>query len=309
MIVFSNGISCEEIICKLSRHSNYGNTCRLENVVIDSQTNHSDINIKSVDNQHVFFVNSTIKYLSSDFLEQLKYIEFFNANAIGLKKIDRNSLKVFNLLYGFWGAQNNLKQIEAKTFIHNPTLELLYLKFNRIEYVSPHAFVGLENLIVMDLSSNRIKNLEHGTFDNLYKLVSLDISLNSIEYLQDDTFEHLQNLRQLILAKNNFKTINPHSFDPLVNLHYINMSFNKSPIEVIEAKLFKQNKKLNQVFLISNQIRSIDPQFFYNKKDELTRISLRSNKCINSDVEPINGKLNQDYNRQLKQCFMNFKNQ
>lgn len=309
MIVFSNGISCEEIICKLSRHSDFGNSCQLENVVIDSQTNHSDIKIKSVDNQHVFFVNSTIKYLSTDFLQQLKYIEYFNANSIGLKKIDRNSLKVFNLLYGFWGGQNNLKKLEAKTFINNPTLELLYLKFNRIEYISPHAFLGLDNLIVMDLSSNRIKNLEHGTFHNLYKLITLDISLNSIEYLQDDTFEHLQSLRQLILAKNNFQTINPHSFDPLVNLLYINMSFNKSPIELIDGKLFKQNKKLNQVFLISNQIRSINPQFFYNNKNNLTRISLRSNKCINSDVEPLNGKLNDDYKRQLKQCFMNFKNQ
>ena len=309
MIAFSNGISCEEIICKLSRHSDFGNSCRLENVLIDSQTNHSDIKIKSVDNQHVFFVDSTIKYLSTDFLKQLKYMEYFNANGIGLEKIDRNSLKVFNLLYGFWGGQNKLKKLEAKTFIDNPSLELLYLKFNRIEYVSSHAFLGLDNLMVMDLSSNRIKTIQNGTFHNLYKLIKLDISSNSIEYLQEDTFEHLQSLRQLIIAKNNFKTINPHTFDPLVNLEYFNLSFNKSPIEFIEGRLFKQNKKLNQVFLISNKIRSIDPQFFYNKKVKLTRISLRSNKCINDDVEPVDGKLNHDFNRQLEQCFMNFKNQ
>lgn len=309
MIILSNGMRCEEIICKLSRHSDFGNSCRLENVIIDSQTNHSDIKIYSVDNQHVFFVDSTIKYLSTDFLKQLQYIEYFNANGIGLEKIDRNSMKVFNLLYGFWGGQNNLKKLKAKTFVDNPTLELLYLKFNRIEYVSPHAFSGLDNLIVMDLSSNRIKNLEHGTFHNLYKLFKLDISLNSIEYLNEDIFEHLQSLRHLVVAKNNFKTINPHTFDPLLSLEYINMSFNKSPIELIEGKLFKQNKKLNQVLLISNKIRSIDPQFFHNKNENLKRISLRSNKCINDDIEPVGGKLVDAFERKLQLCFMNFEKQ
>ena len=255
----------------------------------------------------MFFVDSTIKYLSTDFLKQLKYIEYFNGNGIGLEKIDRYSLKVFNLLYGFWGGQNNLKKLKAKTFIDNPTLELLYLKFNQIHYVSPDAFLGLKNLLVMDLSSNKIKNIEHGTFHNLYKLINLDISLNSIDYLNEDIFEHLQSLRQLILAKNNFKTLNPQIFDPLMSLQYINISFNKSPIVFIEGKLFKQNKKLNQVFLISNNIRSIDPQFFQlcNNKTNLLRISLRNNKCINDDIESIDN----DFERKLQQCFMNFKKQ
>lgn len=262
-----------------------------------------DIDTKSV--KYVYFDNSNIETFRSEFMEQLRGIEELNANGIGLKNISWNTLSILEGLVAFWCGENNIEMLEANTFSNNPSLEIIYLKFNLINFIHPNAFDKLYQLIYLDLSSNKLKDIEC-IFDSLYNLAKLDLSSNSIERFDKEIFRNLENLRELNIQKNNFKFLDPQVFDPLMFIEFIFLSFNKSPLEVIPSRLFQFNIHLRKIYLIQNRIRAIERKFLLNEKPSLELISFRQNSCTDDDILALNGTVARDESLKLKLCYQNF---
>lgn len=262
-----------------------------------------EIDTKSL--KYVYFANSEIGSFTAEFVKQLKGVEIFNANEVGLERIDGEVLGLLSEMLAFWGGQNQLKRLEANTFSRNKKLEAIHLKFNQINYIHPTAFDELHDLYVLDLSSNKLKILDN-VFVSLHNLVKLDLSHNLLESFDTKIFENQNNLRDLNLQKNNLKQLNSKVFNPLTNLEFINISFNKSPLGIIKGKLFRMNFYLRQIYLIDNKISAIDRTFIFNSKPSLEIISFRMNSCLNDDVLALNGTIASSEKLKLKTCFDNF---
>lgn len=255
--------------------------------------------------KYVYFENSEIESFTEEFVAQLKGVEFLNVNDVGLKSVDGRSLGLLDELLTFWGGQNKLERLETNAFSGNKKLEMIYLKFNRISFIHHKAFDGLVELFVLDLSSNKLKEIRN-IFESLRSLVKLDLSLNRIEKLDKNVFKNLGELRELNLMKNNLKFLDPDVFKPLLSLEFVNISFNKSPLGIISAELFKHNFHLKQIYLINNKIRAIDRKFLDNLKPSLEIISLRTNSCIDDDIIAANGTIAWSERLKLKDCNENF---
>lgn len=253
--------------------------------------------------KYVYFGSSEIESFTEDFMEQLKEVEFFNANGVGLERIDGSFRKLKELLV-FWGGENRIEELGEKVFEENSNLEAIYLKFNQISFIHPKAFYGLPQLFVLDLSSNKLKNLDN-IFETLKEVVRLDLSGNEIEKLNENIFRNMINLQELKIMKNNFKSLDPKVYHPLANLQSINISFNKSPIRKISGDLFKYNFNLQEIVLMNNQIEIIERRFILNGKPSLNILSLRSNKCVDSDIIRIDkeGQIEDSEIENLRKCF------
>lgn len=291
----------EKVSCKVSTNQEYGRSCRLENVNLGTTKR---LKIWR-DTKYIHFENSDIESFTEEFLEQLKEVEYLNANDVGLRSVDGTSLKIVEGMKIFFGAHNELTRLEANTFSFNKKLELIYLKFNRIEEIHPKAFEGLLELYVIDISSNKLKVLGN-IFDTLTSLVRLDLSLNLIESLDKSIFINNVNLMQLNLDGNNFRYFDPDIFAPLINLEFVNLSFNKSPIETIHGDLFKNSANLKQAFFIRNQIRAVDRRFLKDTKPLLEIVSFRSNLCIDKDFLYLNGSFGKSQQNDLRKCYENY---
>lgn len=291
----------EKVSCKVSTNQEYGRSCRLENVNPDTTKR---LKIWR-DTKYVHFDNSEIESFTEEFLEQLKGVEYLNANDVGLRSVDGTSLKIVEGMKIFFGAQNELTRLEANTFSFNKKLELIYLKFNRIEEIHPKAFEGLPELYAIDISSNKLKVLEN-IFDTLPSLVRLDLSLNLFESLDKSIFANNANLMQLNLDGNNFRYFDPDIFAPLIKLEYVNLSFNKSPIETIHGDLFNNSSNLKQVFFIGNQIRAVDRRFLKDPKPLLEIVSFRKNLCIDKDFLYLDGIFGKSQQNELRKCYENY---
>lgn len=241
--------------------------------------NRLEVEIDAKSLKYVYFQNSEVKTFTEEFLEQLRDVEYFNANQVGLERVDGRSLAKLKAMLVFWAGENKIEELEENSFSGNEKLEAIHLSFNQIRYIHPRAFNGLGNLVALDLSSNRLKSLT-GVFDPLPELVRLLLSQNPIEEFHQNVFKKLERLRELKLLNINLKHLDPKVFDPLTNLEYINLSFNKSPLRKVPGSLFKRNYHLQEMILIKNSIQSIDPQFLRNYKPKLKHVSFRMNSCI-----------------------------
>lgn len=263
-----------------------------------------EIDAKSL--KYVYFQNSEVKTFTEDFLEQLKEVVYFNANQVGLERVDGRSLAKLKELLVFWAGENEIEELQENSFSGNEKLEAIHLSFNQIRYIHPRAFNGLGNLAALDLSSNKLKTLS-GAFDPLTGLIRLVLSHNPIEDFNQNIFKNLVALRELKLMNVNLKYLDPKVFHPLTSLEYINISFNKSPLETIPGNLFKHNYHLKEMILIKNSIRSIDPKFLRNYKPSLKHLSVRMNSCIDQDFLHLeNGKIDKAAIEMFTICYRNY---
>lgn len=238
-------------------------------------------------------------------MEQLTGVEYLNANDLGLERIE--GLGKLKELLIFWAGLNKIKRLDADAFRENTKLEEIHLKFNRIVLIDEAAFGSLDKLLILDLSSNKLKSFGF-VFSPLTSLLALDLSSNLIETFPENIFKNLGELKSLKLQRNYLKFLNPDVFTPLQNLEFVDVSFNRSPLETIPGDLFKHNYNLQQIYFVSSKIRSIDKKFFLHSKPSLEIVSFRTNECIDDDLTSVSsGILNQKDERKLKKCFENLR--
>lgn len=272
---------------------------------VNQDTSRLEVKIDTKSLKYVYFVLSEIKSFSEEFMEQLREVEFFNANEVGLERIDGTSLTKLSKMLIFWGGLNKIKRLEANVFSGNRNLRSIYLTFNKIHQVHDTAFEGLDLLYLLDLSSNKLKELTN-FLNPLTNLLTLDLSSNLIERLPVNIFNNLENLMSLQLSNNNLLNLNPKSFDPLINLRHIIISFNKTPFKVINGTLFKINILLRDIVFIGDKIKAIDRKFIQNPKSSLKNLALRDNVCVHEDFTGFNdGTLSKSQELELEICFEN----
>jgi hypothetical protein len=71
---------------------------------------------------------------------------FIYVTGCNLREITKDDLKPFPQLKYLNIDNNNIKVIESQLFMHNPRLEVIWIRPNPIEHIDPHVFSGLNKL-------------------------------------------------------------------------------------------------------------------------------------------------------------------
>lgn len=92
--------------------------------------------------------------------------------------------------------------LRYESFIAQPQLEIIDLRYNDIKNIEGLAFKGLRKIKEIKLARNRITNLNSDVFENLPTLQKLDLSENFIPKFPIVSLNAISNLKALNLSSN-----------------------------------------------------------------------------------------------------------
>jgi len=122
-------------------------------------------------------------------------------------------------------SSNLLTYIEPKTFMHNPSLQMLSLSNNEhFNLPEGGSFLSSRSLRVLHLSACNLSHIPPKTFQHLPNLQELDISHNQITILYP--LQAVERLTTLNVSYNYVRDLNSAVFVALPNLINLNLSFN-----------------------------------------------------------------------------------
>ncbi len=237
-------------------------------------------------------------------------------NQINLRSLELEGKNLKLRVSSFEGLKN-LTQLSLWSMDLSHTEENFFqsLKIRRLDYEgNPNhelTFVDLPNVESINLSNNKIVELPANAFKGCPRLTFLYLDSNPIKALRGDEFVQLSGLKALFLWNTYLASIAPTTFHPLTSLErlYLSQSF-AGQNNIISKELFMYSINLRQLELSHNNIEAIHPEAF-NNLNNLTRLELRGNKCVDENISSPSGEvLNMTLvKKKLKRCFKYFPNQ
>lgn len=163
--------------------------------------------------------------------------------------------------------------IEPGIFKNIPKLKEARIHDNKIPYLRSKTFEN-PTIVVLGLRDNNIQYIEPEAFDNLPSLTGLLLHGNRLTTVSRDLFTGAPNLEALLLHLNVIETIEDKSFVDLKNLASIDLSNNR--LDDIQANLFPAENKLYWFFIQNNFLTFLTPELL-NKLTRLKKISMAGN--------------------------------
>lgn len=113
--------------------------------------------------------------------------------------------------------------LRYESFIAQPQLEIIDLRYNEIKSIEGLTFKGLRKIREIKLSGNRITNLNSDVFENLPTLQKLDLSENFVQKFPTVSLRPILNLKFLNLSSNMLQVGKiVYDFDRMCHFLWIN---------------------------------------------------------------------------------------
>ena len=168
------------------------------------------------------------------------------------------------------------------------SLNVLNLRENTIDNVTPFTFNGLDNLISIDLSQNLIRTVVPQVFRNNY-LNEVNISANLLKELEQDTFVNLPILEVLDLSHNNLVAIKNGAFNAIPRLKKLLLHHNRlSSYKGDFYANMENDTDLHTLDLSYNELTYLYPESFIHHP-QLTHVDFSNNKFSFFPVQFIKG--------------------
>lgn len=143
-----------------------------------------------------------ISNVPKKFFERFPKLANISINKQSLKLFESGDFHKCNNLKLLSMTSNNLTQLPAFLFAHNPLIEHAYFSHNRIRKIDSKTFdSGVSNLKELDLSHNSIKSLEAGVFISALNLKKIALNDNWLRFFKPD-LSRLNRLKELNLSNN-----------------------------------------------------------------------------------------------------------
>ncbi|CAF0931490.1 unnamed protein product [Brachionus calyciflorus] len=206
--------------------------------VIDPKINHTDYKFLDF---HFFKINS----LEDDLFEELKNLTQINFNCCCLSQLSSNSFRSV------------------------PSLKILQLKSNCLDFLPVDIFQTLPNLVELDLHFNNLTDIEENLFSNLSNLTILGLGHNQIGFIDKNVFNSLTNLKRLDLHANCLRKLKKEWLKNLTQLEILNLSKNFEYSNYgfkFETNLFESLTNLKTLHFSYNLMESFDEDLFDSLK-------------------------------------------
>ena len=241
-------------------------------------------------------------------LPNLGSLEINNYNNLQLSPLKPNQLSPLKKLGILYISVINQTSLTKDHFTGLNSLGALLFTNSHIKTIEVHSLLAMPNLTYVDFSNNDITAFEYLQIPP--KVNQLRLSGNKMNYFM---LSRTMGFVELLLLDNNlfrsFKSMdftflsnltyldlsnNPHAYPneiaghmkPLVNLYYIGLS--NLSILSIDSNFFKQNIKLNSIYLSKNKISNISYNAFINLK-QLSSLDLSYNQICFLDNRTFSG--------------------
>ena len=175
---------------------------------------------------------------------------------------------------------NTISELNRNDLMYLGSLRKLFLSKNEIILLLPGAFNGLGKLQVLDLAQNKIGIFLENTFESLHNLTHLYLGRNRITHLPKLS-ELLVSLRVLDLSDNGCEIIDKPFSESFPSLQTLKLEGNhlgkhEFPSDR-DGRLFKGLTKLEEVFISSNNIKSL-PDWIFHDQISLKLLNISANK-------------------------------
>ncbi|CAK9302816.1 unnamed protein product [Gordionus sp. m RMFG-2023] len=144
------------------------------------------------------------------------------------------------------------------------------------------------NLTFIDLSQNNFKDgsLTKDVFANCKVLKKILLNDNHLSKLPPDILDDSQNnLQELSFSQNNFKALPTALLSKLSNLTYL--SFDKNEIRNVPIHAFRNNSKLQELYLSMNPLEEFDMKTLLPAKHSLYFLDLQYNHLKTFDFQSL----------------------
>lgn len=180
-------------------------------------TNNYD-NLKNID-----ISNTNLKEMKSSWFSR-RNIEALDISKNSLTFLKREQMKFFPFLKYFNASFNEIKTLEARTFLESKKLEVISLSHNSL--VTAH-FDNLPNLRALYVKSNNLNTMA-GLFTKMPKLEILNLADNNIGGMSDRNLQTLESLKFLNISHNRLPYIPAYWFwgNDRTKLSELDVSFN-----------------------------------------------------------------------------------
>nr|XP_033782518.1 toll-like receptor 9 [Geotrypetes seraphini] len=155
-------------------------------------------------------------------------------------KISSGALSQLSKLKHLSLKYNNMSDIPRNL---PPSLNSLYLSYNRITWISRDSFRDLVNLRVLDIGGN-CRRCDHAS--------NPCVNCNGSLHLDHDSFLILRNLEGLVLRDNSLYHLDPQLFQSMSNLRVLDLNENFLYDVIRSGTVFEPLKKLKKLFLSFN---------------------------------------------------------
>lgn len=162
-------------------------------------------------------------------------IETLDISKNSLPSLKKDQMKFFPFLKYFNASFNDIKTLEANTFLECKKLEIISLSHNIL--TTAH-FDNLPNLRALYVKSNNL-NTMIASYTNMPKLETLNLADNNIGSMSDRNLQTLESLKFLNLSHNRLPYIPSYWFwsNDKTKLSTLDLSFNS--ISFIDHVAFK----------------------------------------------------------------------
>lgn len=172
---------------------------------------HPNSSLTNQNVQAVEFFDSTLFTMPTFVCQAFLYLDYLYVNNTNLRIIPSDYSGCNNLRY-LIASDNQVRRLEASTFLSYMKLEEIRLDGNLIMEVNQNAFATLARLRFLDLSRNNIQILHSAAFLPLQQLTQLNLSNNQLQIFEANWVN--SNMSSLNLRNNQIR-----GFSSCSNLH------------------------------------------------------------------------------------------
>uniref|UniRef100_A0A8D8IY22 Insulin-like growth factor-binding protein complex acid labile subunit n=1 Tax=Culex pipiens TaxID=7175 RepID=A0A8D8IY22_CULPI len=196
----------------------------------------------------VTFVDSRMEYLPKSLMNAFPNMNTLDASSLQIRSLQPAAFEFSNKLERLYLADNLIEQIARESFYGAPSVAVLALERNRINYFEYYALGYMQNLRALYISSNEIPSLPG--LSNSLNLEIVNASHNSLTQIDDNHFSGNLELRQLDLSFNQLTFFNMRQLHAKTKLISVDVSLNQLRELVIPThvlKLFAENNSIDHM--------------------------------------------------------------
>uniref|UniRef100_A0A8D8J1D8 Insulin-like growth factor-binding protein complex acid labile subunit n=1 Tax=Culex pipiens TaxID=7175 RepID=A0A8D8J1D8_CULPI len=196
----------------------------------------------------VTFVDSRMEYLPKSLMNAFPNMNTLDASSLQIRSLQPAAFEFSNKLERLYLADNLIEQIARESFYGAPSVAVLALERNRINYFEYYALGYMKNLRALYISSNEIPSLPG--LSNSLNLEIVNASHNSLTQIDDNHFSGNLELRQLDLSFNQLTFFNMRQLHAKTKLISVDVSLNQLRELVIPThvlKLFAENNSIDHM--------------------------------------------------------------
>ena len=175
---------------------------------------------------------------------------------------------------------NQIEQVDSKSFVDMGSLNYLSLEGNRISRLADETFQNLHNLKFLNLAFNRLTEVNFDALDYVGSLsfLNLDLSHNKLERLASNKSSNYQtnsNIRVVLLNHNSISEIQPGFFDPVNTVVKI-LDLSHNDLSEVTVDGLGGLRRLKSLDLSSNRIETFMSSTLEESR-ELLQLNLSHN--------------------------------